>query len=261
MVYFDGLDSALFSSPSKPAIYTHEILDYWLYEVAMLGNTLQATYEASKNLSRSPSIVQHRLGTDLLRNRRQASTVFGAFLCTLSYPKEENIAPIFNCTQCETEGASGGKTMRSIVMDSTATGILGDPPRFDRPSLYLEPAKNTVSAQFVLKGAAIRKYLDYFFCSAPDGANEGASSVRIPDTRTCDKLEKLVSLTAESNDATAAVSESELLRLSFNLQSLEHAISPMNRRRRARDATITVHHLLPENVIRTAYIDFMRSVL
>lgn len=94
---FDGFECALFSSSTKTTVYTRELLDYWLYKIAMLGSTVRAAYESAKNLSRTTSVVHGRLGQNLTCNRRQSSSAFSAFLQSIAYPSESEFATLFNC--------------------------------------------------------------------------------------------------------------------------------------------------------------------
>lgn len=58
MTLFDGCDS-----------------EFWIYQVAMQGNTFRAAYKLSKNLTASASLMYRKLGTTLTGQRRQASDV------------------------------------------------------------------------------------------------------------------------------------------------------------------------------------------
>lgn len=205
VVFFDGHDSALFSGASKSAIYTREIIDFWMYVVAMLGSTFRSAYEASKQLSRSTSVVQRRLGGALSCNRRQASIVFGYFLRSLSYPEDRDVASLFHCSQCEIIGPDGIKTMRAIVLDGTAIGILGDLPNVERRTLTIHPVKNSGGSQFVIKYASLRNYIDYFLCTAKSGVETSFFEIRTPQAHAIDSLHKMLVAPEETSSVFLAV--------------------------------------------------------
>lgn len=75
---FDGRDSALFSW-SVSVVHSSDIIDIWLYQIAMLGGTFRAAYELSRSVSNTATASLGRLGEPLSCHRRQASDIFSAF--------------------------------------------------------------------------------------------------------------------------------------------------------------------------------------
>lgn len=155
---FDGIDCAMFSG-GKKAIYQRDLLDYCLYQVSMVGGTFREAYELSKQVSRSLSAEYVRLGRPLAANRRAASSAFSAFLSAIALPPENVMSRVFECSRCEEVMSDGPTSIRGIVMDGTATGILGELPRYERPSMPVEAATDTTKLQFLFPAAKARSFL------------------------------------------------------------------------------------------------------
>lgn len=81
---FDGRDSVFFSW-SESFVYSRELLDFWLYYLAMLGVTFRAACEISKTLCRAQLAVHSRLRVILPCYRREANDVSSEFLFSISY--------------------------------------------------------------------------------------------------------------------------------------------------------------------------------
>ncbi len=172
--HFDGADCGLFAATSR-SVYCRDLLDFWLYHSACLGGTFRVAYEMSKEFGNSPGLSVFKLGDNLSSNRRAANTCFSAFLRTLAVPEGQELDNIFRCTQCQ----DGTGRLNAIVMDGTATGILGRLPKYDRPSLGLQAARNSSLTQYVVQNAKIRKFLESFCSFAKSPNSDGVFIVTI----------------------------------------------------------------------------------
>lgn len=59
--FFDGNEHAIFAASSK-VVFSHELLDNWLFYVAMLGKTFRKCFEAALLFSSSQSAQYARWG-------------------------------------------------------------------------------------------------------------------------------------------------------------------------------------------------------
>lgn len=158
------MDSGLFAW-SATIVYSRELLDFWLYQVAMLSATFRSAYESSTTISGSPGALYSRLGRPLVMYRRQASEVFAAFLSVIAYEGDIALRGLFACAECEQVQPDGTTVSKGIVMDGTVTGILGKLPKFERPSV-LDTAKYSARQQFLLPTIRLRHFMDSLFRSA-----------------------------------------------------------------------------------------------
>ena len=146
---FDGRDVRLFSW-SEEVVFSREIHDFRLYEVAMLSGTFRSANEISRTIGRSASEMYCRLGTDLSCKRRQSSDVFSAFLGTIEYSGDDLLQRLFSCDECEEDTTDETKILRRVVMDGTSTRVLGILSEFQRPSILVEPVKDAAKSQFII---------------------------------------------------------------------------------------------------------------
>lgn len=147
---FDGRHCAMFSVSRKP-VYSRELLDCWLRAVAATGSTFREANEYTKSVSRTASArFLWKGGLPLSCNRRIASTAFAAYLGVIEYPSESKLSAVFTCRTCETRGEDGRNRFNALVMNGTATGVLGDLPPFDRPMIHINAAKGTAKAQYLV---------------------------------------------------------------------------------------------------------------
>lgn len=132
---FDGRDEGLFAY-SMRTVLARELLDYWLYSLAMLGQTFREAFKMSLHVSRTSSAKYARWdGFDLAPLRLVANQAFSAFLKCIEYSDEAKHLYLFSCKTCESNDARGRRILRVVVLYGTATGVLGRLPVFDRPRI------------------------------------------------------------------------------------------------------------------------------
>lgn len=110
VVYCDGRDGAIFAA-TREVVYSLELMDAWLFAVAVNGATFREAYASSKMLSTLASVRYFRWGSfELRRNRRAASSAFASFLRLIEYPAESRLSKVFSCLSCEHKDADGMHT-------------------------------------------------------------------------------------------------------------------------------------------------------
>lgn len=161
--YFDGRDCALFSS-SMWTVYTREILDVLLFNLCMLGRTFREGYELMKMSSNTASAELARWGGfPLICSRHKTNEAFGKFLRTIEVASDESTRNVFTCSTCESRNDDGTTRVDSVVMDGTATEILGTLPRFIRPTIDVSAAKDTASHRYLIRAYYPRNFLSHLF--------------------------------------------------------------------------------------------------
>lgn len=90
------------------------------------------------------------------------SDAFAAFLGTVALTGENLLGTVFNCTNCEDTCIDGSKLLKSVVLDGTATGILGDLLQFKREAILAESVKDSRKLQFLFAPAKTRPNLNNF---------------------------------------------------------------------------------------------------
>lgn len=216
---------------SATVVYARDITDFWMYQIAMLGGTFRSAYELSRSVSNSPTAVFSRLGETLLCNRRQASDVFGAFLSTLQYAGDDVLRGLFSCQECEYIDEDGNIRIKGIVMDGTATGILGQLPSFDRPSTVIEPASDTAKQQYIFSVARLRKFFDDLFRSSLSSTCCDYFSVESPDSRSVDSIERLLFPRGDGVQTEEMKAVKDLISVSFYSDTVADVIRRCRRRR------------------------------
>lgn len=112
------------------------------WNVAM-GVTFRDAYDIGHNLSSSTSSSLSRWGGfPSHKNRQQANSAFSSFLRTIEYPSSEKISSMFTCSTCEKQNEEGKSVLRAVVLDGTATGVLGKLPAFRRPMTKMKAPEN-----------------------------------------------------------------------------------------------------------------------
>lgn len=87
--FFDGSDARMFSF-SKWTVFSRELLDYWLYGLAVLGATFRESFEMSTRVALSSSARFSRWSSSPLRcTRLQGNKAISAFLRLIEYPAED----------------------------------------------------------------------------------------------------------------------------------------------------------------------------
>lgn len=115
LVTFDGGYQGLFSI-SKFHLLTRELLDVWTWKVCGSGRTFRDAYASWHTESSSPSSVLHIIGNAKKLNRQTANDAFGAFVSTLRFPSDEDLASLFTCSDCEITMGNGERRMDGVVM-------------------------------------------------------------------------------------------------------------------------------------------------
>ena len=166
---FDGGEYSLFSV-SKKVVFSRDILDIWLFLVAGQGQPFRKAYQTflymirsrahlDSNRKKSTSSIVTRTKTqdeedsnhrdelnkyihsnpfeilsDFIR-RRSSNDILTEFIKTIRPPFGIPLSEFFKCYTCEEAPLHNGNSMprvKGIVLDGTATGILGDLPNYVR---------------------------------------------------------------------------------------------------------------------------------
>lgn len=163
LTLFDSRGSAVLVS-SMYNVYLRELLDVLMYQIVCLGGTFREGYDLMKFQSHTASMRFARWGGfDLVCRRRSTSNTFAIFLRVIEYPPDVLNDKVFRCTTGETSDASGKVMMYGLVIDGTATGILGDLPKLQRPQININAAKGTASQQFIFRHQHVRRYFVTMF--------------------------------------------------------------------------------------------------
>lgn len=143
-----------------------------------------------KAFANSPSARHVRwCGLPLLCTRRTTSDAFSLFLRIVEYPRNEVLGKVFRCSTCESIDADGNRKMEGLVMDGTATGILGRLPLFKRPSHHILGASNTSPQQHIIRSRDVRKYFAAFFKAAKKSGGNVNFTVPLPSKNIAAKVE------------------------------------------------------------------------
>lgn len=145
--------------------------------------------------------------------------------------------------------------MRVIVMDGTATGILGTLPNFNRPSVLMEPAKNTSSTQFLVHSTGVRIYLDYRLNSPKMGITTEIFESKLPRARHSDNIIRLLSGSDDS------ICVRGILCLLFDINNFIAQLHPVVRLNSTRETTLQIRHLVPSANVHRYCLDCLRLIL
>ena len=258
-VKFDGRDCAMFAA-TKKIIYHRELLDYWLYQVSMVGGTFREAYELSKQVSRSTSAEYFRLGNPLSSNRRTASSAFSSFLSTIAMPPEDVLSKVFSCSKCEKVRNDGSKEMRAVVMDGTATGILGELPPYDRPSFLVAAATDTTKIQFLFPASKARSFFNEFFRAASSSCHEERFEMKTVDQRTSYQVRRILYPVSIAEDSAESSALLRIMEIAYNPIALQNIIIGYEKRRSGREAGVVIveHSSLPSS-LRRNLAEFLRT--
>lgn len=219
-IAFDGRDCAMFAA-TKKVICHRELMDYRVYQVCMLEGTFREAYELSAEVSKSSSAVHVRLGGPLASNRRTSSTAFSAFLSTIALPAEHILSKVFSCQKCREIHNDGSKTMRAIVMDGTATEILGNLPKFERPAMLIDSASDTTKLQYLFPPAKARGFFNLLLRSASSSAYDDYFEMKIAYQRTCDQVSRKIYPNSASEVSVEAIAVTRLLQICYEESDLK----------------------------------------
>lgn len=75
---FDGRNAAMFAW-SVNVVFARDLIDFWLYHVAMLGGTFRAAFKFSRSISNTAAAAYSRLGSSSSCRRRLSNNYFRSF--------------------------------------------------------------------------------------------------------------------------------------------------------------------------------------
>lgn len=192
VVVFDGRDCAMFAT-TMFSVYSREIIDFCLYQVAMLGSTFREAYKVSKRIAESPSSHYLRWGgMPLSSNRRTSKHAFSSFLRTVEYPDEDSLTHLLSCRTCESILTDGRKKVSAVAMDGTATGVLGHLPQFVRPVTYVPAPLDTARTQYLISSARVRDFITSFLNPSNGRYVVQNIEVTLPCAATCESVERIL---------------------------------------------------------------------
>jgi len=165
VAYCDGRDNGIFCISEKTAV-TRELLDTWLYDVCSVGNTFRDTFSSWKAKATSASARVVSGGCLPLLKRRQGSKAFTCFLARLKFPAKNELDALFSCETCSSRDLDGVPYFDSMVMDGTATGILGTLPKFQRRTLTVAAPRSLPSHQYLLPPPKLRAFINEIIIGA-----------------------------------------------------------------------------------------------
>jgi len=164
-VYFDGRRDAMFVL-TRNKIYTRELLDSWIAQVCCMGTTFREAYMSWRYYTTSTSARYSRNYQETNINRRTSLDAFNNFLRLLEFKTDGVLNEFFSCKDCEETMRNGKKRMKCIVIDGTATGILGDLPTFHRETFIVPKYDKHTNKQYILEVAKHRRFIREFLKSA-----------------------------------------------------------------------------------------------
>lgn len=109
---------------------------------AVHAEMLYVSWEA-KNWSSSSSF--HCIGHEFELNRQPRNDACYAFINTLQFPNDVDLYALFSFSIFENRNREGDKLTDGVVMDGTALGISGIPPKFCRSTSLVRPVPRSVS--------------------------------------------------------------------------------------------------------------------
>ena len=162
---YDGRDSGIFCISERNAV-TRELLDTWMYDVCCIGNTFRDAFASWKSKATSLTAIENSNGLKTSLKRRQGSKAFALFLSRLKFPKKEELDTLFSCRLCGRQNEDGSRTLDAIVMDGTATGILGELPKFQRKSEVVTVPSTLPECLYIMPSPKLRAFVDVIFKAA-----------------------------------------------------------------------------------------------
>lgn len=122
--------------------------------VAVGGSTFRDAYE----MSASARFLRWG-GHALSCNRPNSNTAFGLYLRSIEYPDENRLSRVFSCGTCEEKDSNGKVVMKGVVVDRTATGVLGALPEYYRPRIQIVAPRNTTISQYLFSNIHVRRWI------------------------------------------------------------------------------------------------------
>lgn len=132
-----------------------------------MGSTLRKTYDVSLHISRSKSAENCQIGSMLSCNRRTARRAFIAFVSTLVVLSGVNLCELFKCETCETKHLDRTNRIAGIVLDGTATGLLGELPSYECKNFQVFATTDCSKHQFIVQESTHISFLNKSIFSSP----------------------------------------------------------------------------------------------
>jgi len=176
IAFYDGRDNGIFCISDRTAV-TRELLDTRLYDICCVGNTFRDTLSSwkAKATRASAKIVPGGLLPTL--KQRQGRKAFTCFLARLKFPTKAELEGLFSCPKCSVRDADGVPHLDAVVMDGTATGILGALPKFTRNTVTVSAPRSLPEQQYLLPPPKLRAFISEVLSSAY--SRERVSSFRV----------------------------------------------------------------------------------
>ena len=170
---YDGLTDGIFCATIHHA-FTRELLDAWIFDVCGLGMSFRESFMSWKRKACSISAQLNTIDKPTCVLRRMGNVAFTSFLRLLRFSDVSILKSIFSCKSCTGTNEANLRHWSAVVMDGTATGILGKLPKFQRPTVVMAPIKNASSKQYIMPTAPHRDFLDHLLMVGKknEGKNE-----------------------------------------------------------------------------------------
>ena len=109
-------------------------------------------------------VKMHPQTRNMLRpNRRSENDALGGFLRSLDINCNSALRSLFHCSKCEVQTQGHTRQLRAVVLDGTATGVLGELPEYRRDSIEFPLATNETKGQFILR-LTNRSFISALIC-------------------------------------------------------------------------------------------------
>lgn len=94
---------------------------------------------------------------------------------------------MLSCQTCETND-DGNLRFKALIMDGTATRVLGKLPNFVRPKLHVEKETSTGKAQYIVGHRPARSFVNKFFKEALKSHAKGCFTIDLPCSSTAEHV-------------------------------------------------------------------------
>lgn len=91
---------------------------------------------------------------------------FTCFLARLKFPTRAELEGLFSCPICSVPHADGVSHLDAVVMDGTATGILGELPKFTRTTAIVSAPRSLPEQQYLLPPPKLGSFVSEGLSSA-----------------------------------------------------------------------------------------------
>jgi len=179
----------------------------------------------------------------------------------MAFSSERAVGGVFNCTKCMELSEDGKPRFSGLVIDGTATGILGNLPDFNRPAVFVPPAKETARLQFILPSPKLRVALTHLFKAASEGAGRDSFDISLPKIKAC---QEFVSTFLTNNDMSEEITSIlTLMRVAYDISKFEDMASSSLRKGKTRrdEFMSTIGNKLSNVTLRTTLADFALAAI